>query len=221
MKRLRLRLTYANVMSTLAVILVVGGGTAYAANTVFSGDIVDGQVKTADLGDAAVASTKLGGGAVTSDKVADASLKGRDVLDDTLKGADIDEASLALSFQGTADVATRRTTVGVGGEQLVLDVPGFGEIRNKNCSAKSARSSFVNDTEKTVDVFVDASSATASSDPLFAELAPNEEIAGTEVEGAERAVYQAGFGADRMATIVVMARPDGILCHYQAQAVID
>ena len=45
------RFTYANVMSTFAVFLVLGGGTAYAANTVFSTDIVDGEVKTADLAD--------------------------------------------------------------------------------------------------------------------------------------------------------------------------
>ena len=54
-------------------------GTAYAANTVFSSDIVDGQVKTADLD----------GGAVTSEKVAGESLLGRDVFDNTLKGADM------------------------------------------------------------------------------------------------------------------------------------
>jgi hypothetical protein len=224
MQGLRQRLTYANVMSTLAVFLVLGGGVVYAANTVFSGDIVDGEVKTPDLANGAVANAKLAGGAVTSEKVADGNLRGKDVLDNALTGADIDEASLALSFQGTAAVATRRTSVPAGGGSgdLVLNVPGFGEVRNKNCSVKSARSSFFNDTNKTVDVFTDATKiAAGSTDPLFAELAPGEETMGTEVEGLERAIYQAGFGTGRVATIVVMGRPDGILCHYQAQAVID
>ena len=85
MRGIRSRLTYANVMSTLAVVLALGGGAAYAANTVFSSDIVDGQVKTPDLD----------GGAVTSEKVADQSLLGRDVFDNTLKGADIDESTLS------------------------------------------------------------------------------------------------------------------------------
>lgn len=85
MQGFRRHLTYANVMSTVAVALAIGGGAAYAANTVFSSDIVDGQVKTPDLD----------GGAVISEKVADESLKGRDVLDNTLKGADIDESTLA------------------------------------------------------------------------------------------------------------------------------
>ena len=71
--------------SSASLFLVLGGGFAYAANTVFSSDIVDGQVKTADLD----------GGAVTSEKVADQTLLGRDVFDNTLKGADIDESTLS------------------------------------------------------------------------------------------------------------------------------
>ena len=82
---MRQRLTYANVVSTIALFLVLAGGAAYAADTVFSTDIVDGQVRNVDLG----------GGAVTSEKVADNSLLGRDVFDNTLKGADIDESTLS------------------------------------------------------------------------------------------------------------------------------
>ena len=92
---MRPRLTYANVVSSLALFLVLAGGAAYAANTVFSSDIVDGQVKTPDLANGAVANAKLAGGAVTSDKVADESLRGRDVLDNALRGADIDEWTLS------------------------------------------------------------------------------------------------------------------------------
>ena len=44
--RLLQRLSYANVMSTLAVFAVLAGGTAYAANTIGSSDIIDGQVKS-------------------------------------------------------------------------------------------------------------------------------------------------------------------------------
>ena len=79
-------------MGALALFLFLASGTAYAANTVFSSDIVDGQVKTADLD----------GGAVTSEKVADQSLLGRDVFDNTLKGADIDESSLSSIGGGGA-----------------------------------------------------------------------------------------------------------------------
>ena len=47
--RLRGRLTFANVCSFLALLIALGTGSAYAANTVFSTDIVDGEVKTADI----------------------------------------------------------------------------------------------------------------------------------------------------------------------------
>jgi hypothetical protein len=39
--RLRSHLTYANVMSTIAVFVAVSTGGAYAANTIFSSDIVE------------------------------------------------------------------------------------------------------------------------------------------------------------------------------------
>jgi hypothetical protein len=104
MRRLRTHLTYANVMSTLAVFLVIGGGAAYAANTVFSSDIVDGEVKTNDLAANAVGSGKiadqqvknadLGLGASSSNTIADGGIQGIDVKDNTLKGAVIDESTL-------------------------------------------------------------------------------------------------------------------------------
>jgi uncharacterized protein DUF5907 len=103
--KLRPRLTYANVISTIALFVALGGTSAYAANTIFSSDIVDGEVKTPDVAAGAVTATKLGagavgtdklaGGAVTSEKVKDNSLAGRDVLDNSLKGADIDESTLS------------------------------------------------------------------------------------------------------------------------------
>ena len=40
---------YANVTATMALIVALGG-TAYAANTIRSGDIANGQVKSADIG---------------------------------------------------------------------------------------------------------------------------------------------------------------------------
>jgi hypothetical protein len=102
--KLRSRLTYANVMSTIAVFVAVSTGGAYAANTIFSADIVDGEVKTPDLANAAVSGPKLkpsavttdriAGGAVTTDRVKDNNLGGRDVLDNSLKGSDIDESTL-------------------------------------------------------------------------------------------------------------------------------
>jgi hypothetical protein len=79
----------------LALFIAVSTGGAYAANTVFSTDIVDGQVRTADLANGAVAGTKLADGSITGDKVKDGSIQSRDVLDNNLKGVDIDESTLS------------------------------------------------------------------------------------------------------------------------------
>ncbi len=59
---------YANVTSTLALIVALGGTGAYAANTIGSKDIRNGQVKHADVGR----------DAITSSKVKDGSLRARD-----------------------------------------------------------------------------------------------------------------------------------------------
>ena len=94
MRGLRRHLTYANVMVTVLAVVVLGGGVAYAANTIFSADIVDGQVKTVDLDNGAVTVAKIADGQITGDKVKDGTLKGRDVEDNGLKGVDIDESTL-------------------------------------------------------------------------------------------------------------------------------
>jgi hypothetical protein len=83
---MRRHLSYANVIATLAFAIAVAGGTAYAANTVFSSDIVNGEVQALDIAT----------GAVRSAEVLDQALTGADVAQNSLKGADIDEATLNI-----------------------------------------------------------------------------------------------------------------------------
>ena len=100
LRALRARLTYANVVSTIALFGVLATGSAYAANTIFSTDIVDGEVKTADLAATAVTNNKLAGNSVASGKVQDNTLAGADVQDNALGGADVQDNAL-----GGADIA--------------------------------------------------------------------------------------------------------------------
>jgi len=75
---IRSHLTYANVMATLAVFLVLGGGSAVAlsgSNTVQSDDLGPGaQVKAADVADNAV--------------------NGANIVDNSVTGADVNESTL-------------------------------------------------------------------------------------------------------------------------------
>jgi hypothetical protein len=120
-KRTRDLLTFANVCSFVALAVALSTGGAYAANTVFSTDIVDGEVKTQDLAADAVTSPKiLDGGvkvtdinadAVTSNKIndggvqtvdlADGGVTGQKVADDSLGAAD-----LGFSSVGSSEIAT-------------------------------------------------------------------------------------------------------------------
>jgi hypothetical protein len=103
MSRIRAHLTYANVIATIALFLVLSGGTAVAltgSNTVFSDDIVDDQVRSADvrndtLSGGGLLAADLRAGSVRSSEVANDSLTGADIADGTLTGDDVDEFSLA------------------------------------------------------------------------------------------------------------------------------
>jgi hypothetical protein len=74
-------------MATLAVFLILSGGTAVALNgqnTVQSDDLGPGaQVKAADVGNNAVASADIANGSVNSDDIANASI----AYDDLTRGA--------------------------------------------------------------------------------------------------------------------------------------
>ena len=89
----------SNAIGYLALFFALSGA-AYAANTVRSIDIVDGEVKTADIGAGAVTVSDIGANAVTSAKILDGTVTSADVANETLTGADIKNGTV-----GGADVA--------------------------------------------------------------------------------------------------------------------
>ena len=84
MKKIRKRLTYANVMSSIAVFLMLGGATAIAAkkigknqikaNAITTGKIKKNAVTTAKLKKNAVTTAKIRNEAVTGDKINEGTL---------------------------------------------------------------------------------------------------------------------------------------------------
>jgi hypothetical protein len=101
MSRIRQHLTYANVISSLALFIVLTGGTAVAltgSNTVQSDDLGPGaQVKAPDVAANAVNGTDVANNSLTGADVGDDSLTGTDVSNfggGTLTGSDILESSL-------------------------------------------------------------------------------------------------------------------------------
>lgn len=69
MKAIRKRLTYANVMSSIAVFLVLGGATAIAAQKIGSHQLKANSVTTAKIKKNAVTSKKIKKGAITAAKI--------------------------------------------------------------------------------------------------------------------------------------------------------
>jgi hypothetical protein len=118
-KQIRRRLTYANVMSSLALFLVLGGATAFAATKIGANQLKANSVKTGKIVKEAISTSKIKNGAVTTNKIAD----------NAVTGAKADEATFGqVPSAKTADVAGSASNVlwavvsnpsGVGNASLV------------------------------------------------------------------------------------------------------
>ena len=141
MKQLRKRLTYANVMSSIAVFLVLGGGAAVAAgqlgkNTVGPKQLKRNAVTAAKLKNNAVTTAKLKNNAVTGAKVQNGSLSGADINVGTLgavpnaahaNAADTaDSAKTAASFERFVPFGI--ITVPAGGSATLVSYGPFSLI---------------------------------------------------------------------------------------------
>lgn len=109
----RSRLTFANVASSIALLLMLTTGVAYANHLqVFSSDIVNGEVRTNDMADDAVTTAKIALQAVTNGRLAAGSVTSGKVANDTLTGQDI--ASDAVGREELAHGSVGRTELHSG-----------------------------------------------------------------------------------------------------------
>jgi hypothetical protein len=127
------RLTYANVMSTMAMFLVLGGATAFAAaslgkNSVGTKQLKAGAVSAAKLGKGAVTASKIkagavGGGAlapgsVSGDKIAPGAITGDKLANGAVSAAKIAPGTLpsgALAANSVGNTQTQLVKVFKGG----------------------------------------------------------------------------------------------------------
>jgi hypothetical protein len=94
---MRVRLERASRNGAVAVIglvLAVGTGSAYAANTIGSSDIIDESIQSVDIKDGEVKNTDLGSSSVTGTKVAPETLYGSDIRDASIYANDIKNAQI-------------------------------------------------------------------------------------------------------------------------------
>jgi hypothetical protein len=102
LKQIRKRLTYANVMSSLAVFLVLGGATALAAghlgkNTVGTKQLKKNAVTTAKIKKNAVNAAKLGAGSVTGEKLAAGAVSGDKLADNSVNNGKLADGAVSTS----------------------------------------------------------------------------------------------------------------------------
>jgi hypothetical protein len=125
LNQIRKRLTYANVMSSIAVFLLLGGATAFAAghlgkntvgtkqlkkNAVTTAKIKKNAVNAAKIKAGSVDGSKLGAGAVTGEKLANDAVTTEKIANDAVTGDKVKESS--LSEVPSANKANNATTAG-------------------------------------------------------------------------------------------------------------
>lgn len=104
LKQIRRHITYANVMSSIAVFLMLGGATAFAAtkiganeikaNSIKTGKIVKEAVTAGKLKKGAVTESRIADGAVTTNKIADNAVTTGKIANDAVTGDKVKESSL-------------------------------------------------------------------------------------------------------------------------------
>jgi hypothetical protein len=90
----RCRRSHTTAAAYTSLVLALGG-TAYAAATITSEDIVDETIQSHDIAAQAVGTDELGAEAVTLDRLAGDSVTGTKVADGTLWGVDVRNGSLS------------------------------------------------------------------------------------------------------------------------------
>lgn len=110
MKPTHIRPTFSGVVALLAVLMLVTGGTAYAAkqitgkqiknNTVTTKDIKTDTLKAVDIAANGVGASELAANSVSSADIVDATITSGDVADGSLTGTDVADNSIE-----SADVA--------------------------------------------------------------------------------------------------------------------
>lgn len=136
MERLRGKLTYANVVATLALFLVLAGGSAFAA-----GKLAKNSVGTKQIKKDAITAAKIKNGAVTGAKVAPGSIGGANINLSSL--GTVPSAVRADTATSAANAGNAQTLGGKSAAQLVaaskISCPAGMKLQSGLCFEVSPR----------------------------------------------------------------------------------
>jgi hypothetical protein len=124
MKRLGSKLTYANIVATLALFIAVGGASAFAATKLAKNSVGTKQIKN---------------GAVTGAKVKNGSLTGAKIAAGSISGSNIDLSSLGtVPSATTARSAVSAESAATAGSALTAGSAGTAKTSDQATHAVSA-----------------------------------------------------------------------------------
>ena len=144
MKQIRSRLTYANVMSSIAVFLVLGGGAALAAkhvlpknsvgtkqlkaNAVTVKKLKKNAVTARKIRNNAVTTAKIQNGAVSGDKIPNGAIGGDKIADGSITGSKVNASTLGTvpNSASTDVIKTSKGSVTAGGQATAFE---YGPIK--------------------------------------------------------------------------------------------
>jgi hypothetical protein len=146
MRRVRPRLTYANVISTLALFLILAGGGAYAAKKHSKG-----AVKTKDIKNLAVTNPKIGNLAVTEPKIGNLAVTNPKIGDKQVKTGKLGELSVTNAKLADGAVSAGKTSFAVASGRIASNpaagatltpalLNGAGVTLSGSCAADGADS---------------------------------------------------------------------------------
>jgi len=188
MHRIRGNLTYSNVVATLALFLVLAGGSAFAAkqmlpkNSVGTKQIKSGAVAAAKLKNGSVTGAKLAAGAVGTNKLAD--------------GA-VNSGKLASGAVTTGNIAPGAVTAGtianqaVGTSKLAGGAVANGNLANDAVTSDKVKDGSLTSTDVAPNTFL-AANGTAVNSAQLDGLGPSEFVRGKARFMSARVVVPAG-----------------------------
>ena len=141
MKKILRRPSLPHLAAVVAVALVLGSGSAYAANQISGKNIKNNTVTTKDIKDESLGGADVADSTLSTSDILDGTLTGADVKDASLTGADVADGSLASvditdSTITTGDVAADTLTAAdlaassVGQSEIATDGVAATEIED-------------------------------------------------------------------------------------------
>lgn len=192
MQRIRAKLTYSNVVATLALFLVLAGGSAFAAKQM----LPKNSVGTKQIKNGAVAAAKLKNGSVTAGKLAAGS-----VGTSKLAGGAVNTEKLASGAVTAGNIGPGAVTSGaianqaVGTSKLATGAVANGNLANDAVTSNKVKDGSLTSADVAPNTFL-ATNGTAVNAEKLGGLGPSEFVRGKARFMSARVVVPAGQSSE-------------------------